>query len=76
MSSTAGTERNDSTTPDTGTTRHVARHAATERRHGRFRTVAKHAMHPVGHIVTLVTLHVAALSVIDKTPLLALLSLH
>jgi hypothetical protein len=40
------------------------------------RTLARHAMHPVVHIVTLVTLHVVALVVVDKTPLLALLLIH
>jgi hypothetical protein len=40
------------------------------------RTVARTAMHPMVHIITLVTLHVVALCVIDKTPLLALLFIH
>ena len=76
MSSTAGTERNDTTQPVTGTTRHIAQHAAAERRHRKARTIARHALHPVVHVATLVTLHSAALLVLEKTPVLALLSLH
>ncbi|MET7397335.1 hypothetical protein ABZS66_28005 [Dactylosporangium sp. NPDC005572] len=76
MSSTPSIERTDSTEPATGKTRHVAQHAATERPHRKTRTIAKHALHPVVHVAGLVSLHVAALGVIDKTPLLAVLSLH
>lgn len=40
------------------------------------RYLARHALHPVVHIVTLVSLHVAALVVVEKTPLLSLLLIH
>ena len=40
------------------------------------KSVARHALHPVVHIVTLVSLHVSALVVIEKTPLLHLLLIH
>jgi hypothetical protein len=38
--------------------------------------IADAALHPVVHIITLVSLHSAALLLIDKTPLLTLLFLH
>ena len=40
------------------------------------RTTARHLAHPVAHVAGLLTAHVFALAVLDKTPLLALLSLH
>ena len=40
------------------------------------RTLGRHAMHPVTHILMLLALHVVALGILDKTPLLTLLSLQ
>ena len=40
------------------------------------RTTTRHLAHPVVHVAGLLTAHVAALAVLEKTPLLALLSLH
>ena len=40
------------------------------------RTTTRHLTHPVMHVAGLLTAHVAALAVLEKTPLLALLSLH
>jgi hypothetical protein len=40
------------------------------------RRIADAAMHPVVHIITLVSLHSAALLVIEMTPLLTLLFLY
>jgi hypothetical protein len=40
------------------------------------RTLARHAMHPVVHIITLVSLHVVAFAVVEKTSLLTLLFRH
>ncbi|MCY1144016.1 hypothetical protein OWR29_38985 [Actinoplanes sp. Pm04-4] len=34
------------------------------------------ALHPLGHVISLVSLHIVALLVIDKTPLLLLFWLH
>ncbi|MDP9792584.1 hypothetical protein J2S43_001096 [Catenuloplanes nepalensis] len=42
----------------------------------RARRLAAHALHPVVQVAALVSLHSAALLVVEKTPLLALLSLH
>lgn len=53
----------------------MGKHEAAEPKGSRRRTIARHALHPVVHIITLVTLHSAALLVVDKTPLLSLLSL-
>ncbi|MEV6923984.1 hypothetical protein AB0M46_05650 [Dactylosporangium sp. NPDC051485] len=76
MTSTAGPEHTDTTTPAANTNRHVARHAAPQGQHRHTRAAAEHALHMGKHVAALVGLHVAALGVIDKTPLLALLSLH
>ncbi|MFI7598241.1 hypothetical protein [Actinoplanes sp. NPDC049681] len=43
---------------------------------GPLRTAARRLSHPVVHISGLLAAHVAALAVLEKTPLLALLSLH
>ena len=40
------------------------------------RATTRHLAHPVVHVGDLLTAHVAALAVLEKTPLLALLSLH
>ncbi len=40
------------------------------------RTATRHLTHPVVHVSGLLTAHVAALAVLEKTPLLALFSLH
>ena len=40
------------------------------------RTTSRHLTHPVVHVAGVITAHVAALAVLEKTPLLALLSLH
>jgi hypothetical protein len=40
------------------------------------RRATRHALHPIVHLLTLVTLHVVALGVIEKTPLLTLLFVH
>ncbi|WP_199514298.1 hypothetical protein [Nucisporomicrobium flavum] len=40
------------------------------------RTAARRLSHPVVNISGLLAAHVAALAVLEKTPLLALLSLH
>ncbi|WP_045740281.1 hypothetical protein [Actinoplanes rectilineatus] len=47
---------------------------ATDRRS--LRKTAHHLTHPVVHVAGLLAAHVAALAVLEKTPLLALLSLH
>ena len=39
-------------------------------------SLTRRALHPVTHVITIVMLHVAALTVIEKTPLLTLLLLH
>lgn len=39
-------------------------------------TIMRHALHPAVHIVTLVSLHSAALLIVEKTPLLTLLLIH
>lgn len=54
----------------------MGKHEAPTPKRSLGRTLAHHAMHPVVHIITLVTLHVVAFVVVDKTPLLALLFLH
>jgi hypothetical protein len=54
----------------------MGKHEAPEPKSSRRRALARHALHPVVHIATLVALHTAALLVLDKTPLLALLLLH
>ncbi|UQU67385.1 hypothetical protein COUCH_14425 [Couchioplanes caeruleus] len=40
------------------------------------RTTARHLAHPLVHLGGLLIAHVAALAVLEKTPLLVLLSLH
>ncbi|GLL03720.1 hypothetical protein [Dactylosporangium matsuzakiense] len=40
------------------------------------RAVGSRALHPVTHILALLSLHIAALTIIEKTPLLALMLLH
>jgi hypothetical protein len=40
------------------------------------RTTTRHLAHPVVHFAGLLTAHVVALAVLEKSPLLALLSLH
>lgn len=40
------------------------------------RQAARHLAHPVTHVAGLLTAHVIALAVLEKTPLLALLSMH
>lgn len=54
----------------------MGKHEAPEPKGSRRRSIARHALHPVVHIITLVALHIAALVVIDKTPLLTLLLIH
>ncbi|GAA4259849.1 hypothetical protein [Dactylosporangium darangshiense] len=76
MSSTAGNEHHDAAKPAAVTAPHVAQHAAPAGRHRSTRAAAEHALHAGKHIGALVALHVAALGVLDKTPLLTLLSLH
>jgi hypothetical protein len=39
-------------------------------------TIARHLTHPLAHVLGLLAAHTAALIVLEKTPLLALLSLH
>jgi hypothetical protein len=40
------------------------------------RKVASHALHPLTHIVALLSMHVIALGILEKTPLLTILFLH
>jgi hypothetical protein len=54
----------------------MPKHQAPQPKRSLGRTLARHAMHPVVHIITLVSLHVAAMVVVDKTPLLTLLLIH
>jgi hypothetical protein len=54
----------------------MGKHEASTPRRSVRRTLARHAMHPVAHIAALVALHVVAFTVVDKTPLLALLFLR
>ena len=56
--------------------KHEAAAAKNEAKKSVARHVARHALHPVVHIATLVSLHVAALVVVEKTPLLSLLLIH
>lgn len=56
--------------------KHEARRPASAAKKSVARHLARHALHPVVHIVTLVSLHVAALVVVEKTPLLSLLLIH
>lgn len=56
--------------------KHEARRQAIGAKKFVARHLARHALHPVVHIVTLVSLHVAALVVVEKTPLLSLLLIH
>ncbi|EXG81979.1 hypothetical protein [Cryptosporangium arvum] len=55
----------------------MGKHAAPDpERLGCRHRITRGALHPLTHIVTLVGLHVAALTVIEKTPLLTFLFLH
>ena len=54
----------------------MGKHQAPEPKRSVGHRLARHALHPVVHIVALVTLHSAALLVVEKTPLLTLLLLH
>jgi hypothetical protein len=54
----------------------MGKHEAAEAKKSVAHHLARHALHPVVHIVTLVSLHVAALVVVEKTPLLSLLLIH
>lgn len=54
----------------------MGKHEASAAKKSVARHLARHALHPVVHIVTLVSLHVAALVVVEKTPLLSLLLIH
>jgi hypothetical protein len=40
------------------------------------RKVASHALHPITHIVALLSAHIVALGILEKTPLLTMLFLH
>jgi hypothetical protein len=51
----------------------MAKHEAPEPRRHR---IGRRLAHPISHVITLVTPHIVALCVIEKTPLLALLFLH
>lgn len=42
----------------------------------RARKLASHALHPLTHIIALVSMHVVALGILEKSPLLTLLFLH
>lgn len=51
----------------------MGKHEASKRNTSLSRRLARHAMHPAAHILTLVSLHVAALAVLgfaQKLPLL------
>lgn len=39
-------------------------------------TVAKHAKHPIAHLSTAIALHVIALAIIEKSPILFILGIH
>lgn len=54
----------------------MGKHESPEPKMSRRRAIARHALHPVVQIATLVALHTAALLVLDKTPLLAGLLPH
>jgi hypothetical protein len=54
----------------------MGKHEAPEPKRSLRSRLARHALHPAIHIITLVALHTIALVVIDKTPLLALMFLH
>ncbi len=54
----------------------MGKHEAPEPKRSLRRRIARHALHPATHIITLVALHTIALVLIDKTPLLGLMLLH
>jgi hypothetical protein len=54
----------------------MGKHEAPEPKRSVRDTIMRHALHPVVHIVTLVSLHSAALLIVEKTPLLTLLLIH
>jgi hypothetical protein len=54
----------------------MGRHEAPEPIRPLRQRLLRHAMHPLTHLLTLLSLHIAALTLIDKTPLLTLLLLH
>ena len=54
----------------------MGRHEAPEPKRSVGHRLARHAFHPVVHIITLVSLHSAALLVVERTPLLSLLLIH
>jgi hypothetical protein len=54
----------------------MGKHEASEPRRSVGYRLARRALNPVVHLITLVTLHSAALVIVDKTPLLSLLLIH
>jgi hypothetical protein len=54
----------------------MGKHEAPEPKRSVGQRLARYALHPVVHIITLVTLHSMALVVVEKTPLLTLLFIH
>jgi hypothetical protein len=54
----------------------MGKHEAPEPKRPVRHTIVRHALHPAVHIITLVSLHSAALLVVEKTPLLTLLLIH
>ncbi|MBG0568793.1 hypothetical protein [Actinoplanes aureus] len=53
----------------------MPKHESAESQPTRLRRAARHALHPVSHVTSLVTLHAAALLVIEKTPVHSLLAM-
>ncbi|GIF69355.1 hypothetical protein Ais01nite_73900 [Asanoa ishikariensis] len=51
----------------------MGKHEAVEPKRPIHRRIMRHALHPVAHILALVSLHSVALLVVEKSPLLALL---
>jgi hypothetical protein len=54
----------------------MGKHEAPEPKRSVRHTIARHALHPAVHILTLVSLHNAALLVVENTPLPTLLLIH
>jgi len=54
----------------------MGKHEAAEPKRPIHCRIMRHALHPVTHIIALVSLHSIALLVVEKTPLLTLLLIH
>jgi hypothetical protein len=51
----------------------VAKHEQPEDPRARYRRLARHALHPFTHIAALIGLHLVAVTILEKTPLIDLL---